>query len=144
MFFCNWSSTSSSKSHSTLETVINPPLESSQSTYHENSCSKTPPKSGHSNLGINLFHVFTQGTLTFNVVQLRDHCVCRVWYYSTENSGTIPWSKSYGQLGSFWILTLRFGIENMHVEFLNYVLKCHKFHHGVGHLSAPQRYKSFK
>ena len=35
-----------------LEAIVDPPLEASESTDHDDSCSETSPKAGHANLSV--------------------------------------------------------------------------------------------
>lgn len=127
------------KTNSSLETVINPPLQSSQSTNHENSGCESIPESFKSNLSINFSNILHCGSFIFNRVQFGNHSISRVRNNGTNNTSQITRSKSHRQLSGFAVFVFRFGSENVSIESLHNFLEEDKFGNGVRDLSGPER-----
>ncbi len=75
-------SSGGSQSHSGFETVINPPLETGQSSDHEDSGAQSSPESSHSDLPVNYLHVVKSSLITLYVVQLRNPIKLLILYFS--------------------------------------------------------------
>ena len=139
---CTASSSSSGQSNCSLETVIDPPLQSSQSTNHQNSCSKTCPQSLESNLLIDPAHFLSNWTsFSTLAVQLGDHGVSWMWDYCAEDTSEVAWGEGHRQLGGFVVVLFSL-CEDVVIKELDKPFESYKFDDGVRHLSCPKRSQS--
>ena len=81
--------TSSCKAHSNLERVIDPPLKTSESSNHEDSCSKTLPESVETDFTVDLSGLDRGGFRAFTLVDDGDHSVSGVGHNGTEDSSPV-------------------------------------------------------
>lgn len=63
-------STGSLESYGSLETIINPPLETGKGTDHNNSCVKTSPETSETDLSVNLANVGEETSLALGIINL--------------------------------------------------------------------------
>ena len=91
--FLDTLSSSGLQSHGRLEGVVDPPLESGQSTNHDDSCAQTSPKSFETNVCIDLLNGISDSTISLNIVQLGINGISRVGDNSAENSCHITRGK---------------------------------------------------
>lgn len=131
--------TRSLQPNSSLESIINPPLKTSQSTNHDNSGSQSSPKSIKSNVFVNGFHIIHSGSFSFHVVQFRDHGVSWMRNDGTDDTGEVSWSESDTKLSEFRVFIFGFSGKNVIVKHFNCFLEKDEFDDGVGNLSGPKR-----
>jgi hypothetical protein len=72
VFLGNGGTSGGSESHGGFESIIDPPLETSEGTNHEDSGTESSPESSHSDLSINLFDVLSEGGVRLDIVQFGD------------------------------------------------------------------------
>lgn len=82
-----------------LEGIVDPPLETSQGTDHDDSCSESSPESAESDLGVDLLHVFSVGgSFGLDSVQLGDHSVSGLGNEGTEDTSNVTGHEGDGEL----------------------------------------------
>jgi len=121
-----------------LEGIIDPPLETGQSTDHDNSCSETSPESAESDLAVDLLHGIEVRSATLEGVKLGDHSISRLGDEGTENTSNITRSESDSELGGLAVFFLGLG-ANVFVDGFNGSFESDELHDGVGDLSGPKR-----
>ena len=138
-----WGATTTSgcKAHCDLEWVVDPPLKTSESSDHEDSCSKTLPESIETNLTVDLSGLNRGWFIAFTLVDDGDHSVSRVGHDSAEDTSPVSWCESDWQLSWFAVAWL-WCSQDIIVNELDGVLKCTELHHGVWHLTEPEWLKS--
>ena len=129
--------TGGSESHSSFESVIDPPLETGEGTNHEDSGAKTSPETSHTDFGVDLRHIFTQSSFGFDIVQLGHHSVGGVTHDGAENTGQVTRGEGNAQLSSLGVFILGLG-KDILIELFNNIFESDELHHGVRHLTAPE------
>lgn len=119
------------------ETYINHPLETSQSTNHDNTHGKTVPEPTESNFPVDTAHDFSKGFTRLSIgIEFADHDISGMRDNGTENTSEITTSEGYTGLGSFSVVALlsrQAVINHFHNSF-----KRGKLHHGIWDLTSPQ------
>lgn len=131
------------KSNSGLEGIIDPPLQTSKSTNHNNSSSKSSPQSREPDIpidGLNTIHSTSSG---FNIIQFGNHSVRRMRHNRAEDTSQVTRRESNRKLGRLAVLMFLLTVENVSVEHLNNLLEEYEFHNSVRDLSRPERSESF-
>jgi len=121
-----------------LEWVVDPPLESSESTNHDDSCTETHPESFESDFVIDCTDLFHGGFIALSFVDDWHHGVCWVRDQGAEDTCPVPWQEGYHQLEWLGVLVFWLGKE-VFVAGTNSHLESWKLDHGVGNLSEPKR-----
>lgn len=132
-------SSSGLQSDGRLEGVVNPPLESGQSTDHDDSCAQTSPKSLETNVSINLLNGISDSTISLDIVQLRNNGICRVGDNGAEDSCQITRGEGNRELSSSGVLVLGLLVKDSLVDLFHNLFEGHELHNCVGHLTAPKR-----
>lgn len=132
-------SSSGLQSHGRLKGVVDPPLESGQSTDHNNSCAQTSPKSLETNVCIDLLNGISDSTISLDIVQLRNDGISRVGDNGAEDSCQITRGEGNRELSSSRVLVLGLLVKDSLVDLLHDFFKGHELHNGVRHLTAPKR-----
>lgn len=125
-----------------LECVVDPPLETCQGAYHQDSSSETSPKTGHSNIAVDFLDLVDCTVLRLSsLIELGYHGVC--WVRDNCAEDTCPVSRHEGdwELCGFWVL-VSFSWEPFPINELDCVLEASEFDHCVWYLSHPQRLES--
>ena len=139
-------STSSSgcgQTDSSLEGVIDPPLQTSKGTDHQDSGHETSPQTLESDLSINSADLLTKRTSLRPLrVQFRDHSVSRMRDNSTEDTSKVTRSKSNAQLSSLVVVLFALS-KDVVVEELHEPFECHELDNSVRHLTSPKRSQTF-
>jgi hypothetical protein len=120
--------TSGAHAHGRLKRVVDPPLEASQSTDHDNTSTETlGGKCSHSSLGCD-------GTdrlaLVLGLTQQGDQRVSGVGNDGTNNTGKVSGAEGDSELSGFAVSFLRSG-EDVGVEERDDLLEEVKLGHGV-------------
>merc|ERR1719347_998909 len=123
----------SGKTESNLHSVIDEPLESGESTDHDNSRNKTKPQSLEAENLDGVTNARARG-----LVEIGDESVGRVGDDSAEDTSDVSSSECDDQLLRLGALSARLG-DHVLVDGLHGSLEAGKLHHGVGDLSSPQR-----
>ena len=121
-----------SHSHGSLECIIDPPLETSQSADHDNTSTETAPDAAETELAENL-----AGRLA-TLGHLGDDGVCRVGNNGTNYTSSVTRGEGDTELGRLRVGLLR-GSEDVFVEHLDDFFEEEKLGHCVRDLSGPQR-----
>ena len=116
-----------------LPGIVDPPLETSESTDHQNTSGKTVPAS----LPAEELHSLHHRDLLSRVVHLGDARVEGVGDEGTEDTSNVTRGEGDGQLGGLAVALTRLG-EAVLVEQSDDVLEGGELHHGVGDLTAPE------
>ena len=116
-----------------LHTVIDEPLESGESTDHDNPRNKTKPQSLEAENLDGVTNARARG-----LVEIGDESVGRVGDDSAEDTSDVSSSECDDQLLRLGALSARLG-DHVLVDGLHGSLEAGELHHGVGDLSAPQR-----
>jgi len=124
-----------------FESVINPPLETSQGTNHDNSGTHTSPESTESDFGVDFLDVVRSGTTSLDTVELGDHSISGLRDQSAEDTGNITRSEGNGELSGLRVLVLRLG-EDVSVEHFDGLFEGDELHDSIGDLSSPEGSKT--
>ena len=119
-----------------LEGIVEPPLETSEGTNHDDSCAESSPESFESDFFVNLADIISKGALSLDGVEFRDHGVGRVRDDSAEDTSAVSGHECDGELLTLRVFTSGLG-EDLCVEELNDLLECNELHNGVRDLSHP-------
>lgn len=131
------------KTQGSLEGVVDPPLETSEGTDHDDPGHETRPEALESNFSIDPAHLFSEGSgFAALRVEFGDHGVCGVGDNCAEDTGQVAGGEGDAQLSALVVVLLAFG-EDVIVEELYEPFKSHELHDSVRHLSAPKRSESF-
>jgi len=128
--------TGSLETNCSLEGIIEPPLETSECTNHDDSCDESSPESLESDFGVDLADVFTESSLSLDGVELGDHGISRVRDDSAEDTGAVSRHECDGELLTLGVFASRLS-EDLGVEELNDLLECNELHNSVRDLSHP-------
>jgi len=123
----NCLTTGSLETNCSLEGIIEPPLETSEGTNHDDSCSESSPESLESDFSVDLADVFAESSLSLDGVELGDHGISRVRDDSTEDTSAVSRHECDGELLTLGVFTSRLG-EDLGVEELNDLLECNELH----------------
>jgi len=115
-----------------LEGVVDEPLETSESTDHEDPDTKTLPEAIEADIVVD-----GSGGTTI-LVHDGDHGVSGVGDNSAEDTSEVTRHEGNRELGSLGVRVLGGG-EDVSVESLDGVLEATELDHGVGDLTHPQR-----
>lgn len=127
------------KAYCGLESIVDPPLETSESTDHQDSGKETSPQALESDLSINSADFLPSGSLFFTLgVKLGDDSISGMRNDSAEDTSEISWSKSDAQLCCLVVVFLALG-ENVVIEELYKPFESNELDNGVRDLSSPQR-----
>jgi len=119
--------------------IVNPPLETSQSSNHNDSCHKSSPEPFEADLWINSTYLLTDWSLFAALtIKFRDHGICGMWDNRTENTSQISWSKSDAKLSAFTVVFFSLS-KNIIIEILDEPFESDEFDDGIGNLTAPER-----
>lgn len=122
-----------------LESIVDPPLEASKGTDHQNSGKKTSPQALESDLSIDSADLLSSGAFLFALgIKLGDDGVSGVRHDSAENTSKISWGECDAQLSCFVVVFLALG-EDIVIEELHEPFEGNELDNGVRNLSAPQR-----
>jgi hypothetical protein len=137
------SATSCLQTRSNFEGVVNPPLQASKSTDHQDPCTETSPESPKTNLAIYLRDLLAERSSFLSLtVKFANHGVCWVRYDGTEDTCKVAGGESDSQLGWFAI-GLPTLSEDVVVEELNKPLEGDEFYDRVWNLPGPKWCQSF-
>lgn len=129
--------TGSGEAAEDLVGVVDPPLQASEGTDHENTCAKTVPKTLETDFAVDLLDLLTSWLVAGLLVQDGDHGVGRVGNDSAEDASPVAGHESDHQLSG--LAVLRLGLrEDVLVEGLHRVLECAELDHSVRDLSSPE------
>ena len=117
-----------------LPSIVDPPLQTGESTDHQNTSGKTVPAS----LPAEELHSLHHRDLLSRVVHLGDARVEGVGDQSTEDTSNVTGGEGDGQLSGLAVRLTRLG-EAVLVEQTDDVLEGGELDHGVGDLTAPER-----
>jgi len=81
-----------------LEGIIEPPLETSEGTNHDDSCDESSPESLESDFGVDLADIFSESSLSLDGVELGDHGISRVRDDSAEDTSAVSRHECDGEL----------------------------------------------
>lgn len=137
VFLLNNLTTSSSETQSRFPGIIDPPLQSSECTNHNDSCYQSSPKSDKSNILVYLLGVVPHGSRLLGSIELGDKSISWMRNDGTEDSGSITSREGDSKLLSLRIFSSRSGAD-VFVDHLNELFKCNKLHDGVWDLSYPE------
>ena len=124
--------TSSCEADGHLEGIVDPPLETSEGTDHEDSGAKTLPETVEADIGIDLSNGATL------LVHDGDHGIGGMRDNSAEDTSPVTGKEGDHELSGLGVRALGGG-EDVLVEGLDGVLESTELHHGVGNLTEPQR-----
>ena len=123
--------TSSAHAHGRLEGVVNPPLEASQSTNHDNTGTETlGGKSSHTGLGCDGANRLA---LVLGLAQQRDQRVSGVGNDGADDTSEVTGTEGDSKLGRFAVGVLRCS-EDVSVEELHDLLEEIELCHGIWNL----------
>ena len=137
------SSSSALQSDCDYEWIVDPPLETSEGTYHDDSGHEASPESLESDLLIDSAHLLSDwaGFVTFTV-QFWDHSVSGVWDNGAENTGKVTWGEGDAELGGFVVIFFSFS-EDVIVEELDEPFESDELDYRVRNLTSPERANTF-
>lgn len=124
-----------------LEGVVDPPLETSEGTDHDDSGSNTVPETLETDVSVDLTNLLTDGCVGGLLVKDGNHSVRGVRDDSACDTSQVTRCKHDGELSGLRVGLLGLG-EDVSVEGADDVLEGTKLHHGVGDLSHPQGTKT--
>lgn len=110
------------ETHSYLEGVIDPPLETSEGTDHNNSCSESVPESLEADITIYFCNLGANWGAAASLVEDGDHGISRVGNKSAEDTSPITRDEGDHELEVLGVGVLRVG-EHICVESLHGLLK---------------------
>ena len=138
LFRSSWGSAASClEAASNFVGVVDPPLESSEGTDHEDTGTETVPESLESDFTVDLFDLLTSWFITRLLVQNGDHGICGMGNQSAEDTSPVTGQERYHKLSVFAVLILGLG-EDVSIECLHSVLEGAELDHSVGDLSSPE------
>jgi len=114
-----------------LNSIVDEPLESSQSTDHDDTGEQSLPQTSETKLLSN-----TNGSGALTLVQLGDNGISRVRHDGTEDTSNLTSCECHYQLLRLAALFTWLG-DHILVQCLHSTLKAGKLHHGVGDLATP-------
>jgi len=120
-----------------LEGIVDPPLETSEGTDHDNSGSHTSPKSVETDFGVDFLDVVTSGATSLDGVELGDHSISGLRDQSAEDTSNVTRHEGDGELSSLGVFALGLS-ENLFVEKSDSLFESDELHDGVGDLSSPE------
>lgn len=124
--------------HEDLEVVVNHPLQSSESSNHDNSDRQPVPEASESDVFIDTAHRGTESLTGLTTgVELADHNVGRVRDNGAKNTGKIASGKRNSGLGSLSVVLL--GSWKPVVYGFDYRFERSELHHGIRNLTTPER-----
>lgn len=121
-----------------LEGVVDPPLETGESTNHNDSCSETVPETLETDFAVDFFNLLASWCVGFSLVEDRNHGVSRVRDDGAEDTSPVTRQEGNHELGVLRVGVLGGG-EDVLVESLDGVFESGELNHGVWNLSHPQR-----
>jgi len=124
-----------------LEGIVDPPLETSQSTDHDDSGTHTSPETIETDITVDFLDVIHSATTSLDRVELRDHSISGLGDQSAEDTGNITRSESDGELSGLGVFILGSG-EDSSVEHLDSLFEGDELHDSVGDLSGPEGSKT--
>jgi len=131
------STTGSLETNEGLERVVDPPLETSQSTDHDDSGTHTSPETIETDITVDLLDVIHSATTSLDTVELRDHSISGLRDQGAENTCNVTRSESDGELSGLGVFILGSG-EDSCVEHLYSLFESDELHDSVGDLSGPE------
>jgi len=135
--FSRSTATGGSEAAVDLVSVVDPPLQASKGTDHENTRAETVPKTLETDFAVDLLDLLTSWLAAGLFVQDGDHGVGRVRNDSAEDTSPVAGHESDHQLSG--LAVLRLGLrEDVLVEGLHRVLECAELDHSVRDLSSPE------
>lgn len=133
--------TSGRKSDVGLERVIEEPLETSESTNHNNTDRETIPETTETNLAVDTANSSTDRlTRLLLSVNLRNHNISGVRNNSAENTSNVTTKEGNTSLSKKRVLLL--GERKGLVDLFNSLFESSKLNHGVRNLTSPERRKT--
>jgi len=120
-----------------FEGIVDPPLETSEGTDHDNSGSHTSPETAETDFGVDFLDVVTSGAATLHGVELGDHSVSRLGDQGAEDTGNVTRHEGDGELSTLGVFALGLG-EDSSVEEFDSLFESDELHDGVGDLSSPE------
>lgn len=133
------SSSSGLESNHGLEAIVDPPLETSEGTDHDDSGHETSPETLESYFGVDGSDFAAQGARDVSLGnQLGEDGVCGVGNYGAEDTSEVTRGEGDSQLGGFAIVLFSLG-EDVVIEELDEPFEGDELHNCVGNLSTPQR-----
>lgn len=130
--------TSGRETDSSLEGVIDEPLETSQGSDHDNTDGETVPETTEANLGVDTANGSTHGLTSLLLsIDLGYHDISRVRDNSAEDTSNVTTEERDTGLGKHRVVGL-LARESL-VDLLDGLLKRGKLNHSVRNLTGPQR-----
>jgi len=131
------STTGSLETNHSLEGIVDPPLETSEGTDHDNSGSHTSPESAETDFRVDFLDVFSSGATSLDGVELGDHSISRLRDQSAEDTSDVTRHEGDGELSTLGVFALGLG-EDVSVEEFDSLFESDELHDGVGDLSSPE------
>jgi len=119
------------ETHGDLEGIVDPPLETSEGTNHDDTGAETVPETVEANAGIDL----TSGATL--LVHDGDHSVSWVRHNSAENTSPVTSQEGDHKLHVLGV-GFTWGSEDVLIQGTNGLLESDELHDGVWDLSAPE------
>lgn len=120
-----------------LEGIVDPPLETSEGTDHDNSGHEACPKSLEADLRVDLSDLVAERALGLALGdQFGEDGVSGVGHDGAEDTGEVARGKGDAELGGLAVVLFSLG-EDVVVEELHEPLEGNELDDGVGHLSSP-------
>jgi hypothetical protein len=116
-----------------LEAVVDPPLETGECAYHDDTHAETLPEAHEADLLDDSADASLGG-----LVELGHEGVCGVRDDGAENTGDVTGGEGDSELSGLAVGVLGVG-EHVGVEGLDGALEGGELHHGVGNLTTPER-----
>jgi len=133
--FLDACSSACAQPHECLVAVINPPLQPSESTDHDDPCAEAVPEEPAPALLLD--HVPEGLALVLLLAHLGHKVVSRLADYRAEHARYLARSERDRELGALALLALGLG-EHVLLEKLHTGLEADELHDGLGNLPCPQ------
>lgn len=129
--------TGSLEADGSLEGIIEPPLETSEGTDHDNSGAEASPESLEANFRVDLANILRHRSLSLDGVKLGHHGISGVRNDSAENTSQVTRQEGDSELLSLGVFSSGLG-EDVSIERFNDLFESDELHDGVGDLSSPK------
>ena len=119
-------------------------MQAGKGTNHEDSCSKTLPESGETDVGVDLGDLGAGGLGGSSpLVEDGDHGISWMGDDGAENTSNVTRHEGNSELGTLTVAGLLLG-EDVGVERLDDLFEGDELHNSVWHLSAPKWGQTFE
>lgn len=129
--------TGSLEADGSLEGIIEPPLETSEGTNHDDSGAEASPESLEADFRVDLADVLRHGSLSLDGVELGDHGISGVRNDGAEDTSQVTRQEGDSELLSLGVFSSGLG-EDVGVEGFDDLFESDELHNGVGDLSSPK------